>query len=85
AAQYTEDNEIWAGLYGPDSSKTDPAVNCAAGYFPSVEALDSLRAIHRLHELGVDTMHGVGFGEKGVNPLTRTSFIITEDLTPTIS
>lgn len=42
AAQYTEDNEIWAGLYGPDSSKTDPAVNCAAGYFPSVEALDSL-------------------------------------------
>ncbi|EOG2925309.1 intimin-like inverse autotransporter SinH [Salmonella enterica] len=42
AAQYTEDNEIWAGLYGPGSSKTDPAVNCAAGYFPSIEALDSL-------------------------------------------
>ncbi|EBV1218375.1 hypothetical protein DNW00_17190 [Salmonella enterica subsp. enterica serovar Neunkirchen] len=42
AAQYTEDNEVWAGLYGPESSKTDPAVNCAAGYFPSVEALDSL-------------------------------------------
>lgn len=42
-------------------------------------------AIHRLHDAGVDTMHGVGFGEKGLNPLTRTSFIITEDLTPTIS
>ncbi|MTH45534.1 lipopolysaccharide core heptose(I) kinase RfaP [Intestinirhabdus alba] len=42
-------------------------------------------AIHRLHELGVDTMRGVGFGEKGLNPLTRTSFIITEDLTPTVS
>ena len=42
-------------------------------------------AIHRLHDVGVDTMHGVGFGEKGLNPLTRTSFIITEDLTPTIS
>ena len=42
-------------------------------------------AIHRLHRLGVDTMCGVGFGEKGLNPLTRTSFIITEDLTPTIS
>lgn len=42
-------------------------------------------AIHRLQDLGVDTMFGVGFGEKGVNPLTRTSFIITEDLTPTIS
>ena len=42
-------------------------------------------SIHRLHDLGVDTMHGVGFGEKGINPLTKTSFIITEDLTPTIS
>lgn len=42
-------------------------------------------AIHRLSNLGVDTMHGVGFGERGLNPLTRTSFIITEDLTPTIS
>ena len=30
-------------------------------------------------------MYGVAFGEKGMNPLTRTSFIITEDLTPTIS
>lgn len=42
-------------------------------------------AIYRLRDLGVDTMHGVGFGEKGLNPLTKTSFIITEDLTPTIS
>ncbi|AFJ48931.1 lipopolysaccharide core heptose(I) kinase RfaP [Shimwellia blattae] len=42
-------------------------------------------AIHKLHDVGVDTMHGVGFGQRGVNPLRRTSFIITEDLTPTIS
>ena len=42
-------------------------------------------AIHRLRDVGVDTMYGVAFGEKGMNPLTRTSFIITEDLTPTIS
>lgn len=42
-------------------------------------------AIHRLRDVGVDTMQGIGFGEKGLNPLTRTSFIITEDLTPTVS
>ena len=42
-------------------------------------------AIHRLSDVGVDTMKGIGFGEKGLNPLTRASFIITEDLTPTIS
>lgn len=43
------------------------------------------KAIHRLKELGVDTMTGVGFGEKGLNPITKTSFIITEDLISTIS
>lgn len=42
-------------------------------------------AIHRLKSLGVDTMNGVAFGQKGLNPLERTSFIITEDLSPTIS
>lgn len=42
-------------------------------------------AIHRLKALGVDTMTGIGFGEKGWNPIRRTSFIITEDLAPTIS
>lgn len=42
-------------------------------------------AIHRLASLGVDTMQGVAFGETGWNPVKKTSFIITEDLTPTIS
>lgn len=42
-------------------------------------------AIHRLAELGVDTMQGVGFGQRGLNPLRRHSFIITEDLNPAIS
>lgn len=42
-------------------------------------------AIHRLQELSVDTMTGVAFGQKGLNPLERTSFIITEDLSPAIS
>ena len=42
-------------------------------------------AIHRLQKVGVDTMNGRAYGEKGANPLRRHSFIITEDLTPTIS
>ncbi|MEQ4676731.1 lipopolysaccharide core heptose(I) kinase RfaP [Providencia vermicola] len=42
-------------------------------------------AIHRLTQVGVDTMNGRAFGQKGINPLRRHSFIITEDLTPTIS
>lgn len=42
-------------------------------------------AIHRLASLDVDTMKGVAFGERGWNPVKKTSFIITEDLPPTIS
>jgi len=43
------------------------------------------KAIHKLTSLGVDTMKGIGFGEKGFNPIRKTSFIITEELAPTIS
>ncbi|EMM9642079.1 lipopolysaccharide core heptose(I) kinase RfaP [Providencia rettgeri] len=42
-------------------------------------------AIHQLTKMGVDTMNGRAFGQKGLNPLRRHSFIITEDLTPTVS
>ncbi|MDR2989622.1 MAG: lipopolysaccharide core heptose(I) kinase RfaP [Providencia alcalifaciens] len=42
-------------------------------------------AIHRLTEAGIDTMNGRAFGQRGWNPLRRHSFIITEDLTPTVS
>lgn len=43
------------------------------------------RAINKLSHIGVDTMKGVAFGQKGWNPVKRTSFIITEDLSPAIS
>ena len=43
------------------------------------------RAINELTKAGVDTMKGVAFGQKGWNPVKRTSFIITEDLSPAIS
>lgn len=42
-------------------------------------------AIHQLSKVGVDTMNGRAFGQRGLNPLRRHSFIVTEDLTPTIS
>ena len=42
-------------------------------------------AIHRLQEIGVPTMTGVAFGEKGSNPADQHSFIVTEELAPTVS
>lgn len=41
-------------------------------------------AINRLKDLGVDTMEGLAFGQKGWNPIRRNSFIITKDLAPVI-
>ncbi len=52
---------------------------------PILGASNEWQAIRRLKQLGVDTMHGVAFGQRGANPATRHSFIITEALAPTIS
>ena len=51
---------------------------------PVLGASQEWNAIEHLHKVGVDTMEGVAFGEKGWNPLTRKSFIITKDLSPVI-
>lgn len=52
---------------------------------PVLGAGNEYKAINRLTGLGVNTMEVVAFGERGVNPLTRESFIITKDLNPAIS
>jgi heptose I phosphotransferase len=59
--------------------------NLASFRLPVLGADREWRAIHRLKALGVATMTGKAFGQKGLNPLRRTSFIITEDLAPAIS
>ena len=52
---------------------------------PVLGAANEWQAIHRLAQLGVDTMHGIAFGRRGRHPATQHSFIITEELKPTIS
>nr|WP_154325503.1 lipopolysaccharide core heptose(I) kinase RfaP [Pantoea sp. 201603H] len=59
--------------------------NLASLRLPVLGADREWKAIHRLQKHHIDTMHGVGFGQKGLNPVRRISFIITEDLSPTIS
>lgn len=59
--------------------------NLLSGKLPVLGADREWRAIHDLQKVGVDTMHGVAFGQKGLNPVKRTSFIITEDIAPAIS
>ena len=48
---------------------------------PVLGARNEWEALNKLHELGIDTMTPVGFGECGYNPATQHSFLITEELT----
>lgn len=59
--------------------------NLITAKLPVLGAGQELKAIKKLHTIGVDTMTAVGFGEKGINPAKQYSFIITEELAPTIS
>ncbi|WP_313950328.1 lipopolysaccharide core heptose(I) kinase RfaP [Accumulibacter sp.] len=52
---------------------------------PVLGAENEWRAIERLTELGVGTMRSVAFGLRGRNPGRQQSFIITEELAPTVS
>jgi len=52
---------------------------------PILGAGNEWRAIRLLERCGVDTMSGVAFGQRGSNPATQHSFIVTEELVPTIS
>ncbi|EWC42263.1 lipopolysaccharide core heptose(I) kinase RfaP [Pseudomonas stutzeri] len=61
------------------------AKNLLTAKLPVLGAGQEWRAIQRLHEAGVPTMTAVAYGERGANPATQHSFIITEELAPTVS
>jgi heptose I phosphotransferase len=52
---------------------------------PVLGAGNEWRAIGRLEQAGVDTLRGIAFGQRGHNPATQHSFIVTENLSPTVS
>jgi len=59
--------------------------NLLQGRLPIIGASNEWLAINRLHRLGVDTLTPVAYGSRGVNPATRLSFLMSEELTDTIS
>ena len=59
--------------------------NLLTAKLPVLGAGQEWRAIQRLHEVGVPTMTAVAYGERGQNPATQHSFIVTEELAPTVS
>ena len=59
--------------------------NLLTAKLPVLGATQELLAIERLTEVGVATMTAVAFGARGSNPAQQHSFIVTEELAPTIS
>ncbi|MBM7061178.1 lipopolysaccharide core heptose(I) kinase RfaP [Pseudomonas sp. UL073] len=60
------------------------AKNLLSARAPVLGAGQEWRALQRLHQAGVPTMTAVAYGERGANPASQHSFIITEELAPTI-
>lgn len=52
---------------------------------PVVGAENEWQGIHRLNDLGIDTMTAAAYGIRGKNPATRNSFIVTEALPTELS
>lgn len=52
---------------------------------PVTDAGQEYRALLHLKSIGVDTMTSCAYGCEGSNPAARTSFLITEELTDTVS
>ena len=61
------------------------AKNLLTAKWPVLGAGQEWRAIQRLQEVGVATMTAVAYGERGSNPAQQHSFIVTEELAPTVS
>lgn len=52
---------------------------------PVLGASNEWRAIHRLRELGVETMQPVAVGVRGLNPAAQQSVLVTEELRDCVS
>lgn len=58
--------------------------NLLTAKVPVLGAAQEWQAIQRLTEVGVPTMTAVAYGERGSNPARQHSFIVTEELAPTV-
>lgn len=53
--------------------------------WPVLSAMNEVRAIEAVTRAGIDTMTIAAYGERGNNPARIESFIVTDDLTDTLS
>lgn len=59
--------------------------NLLALRLPIISARNEWQAVHFLEEHDINTMTLAAYGERGLNPAKRQSFVVTDDLTDTMS
>tara|TARA_A100001391_G_scaffold41470_1_gene23791 strand:+ start:8426 stop:9271 length:846 start_codon:yes stop_codon:yes gene_type:complete len=59
--------------------------NLTQGKLPVLGALSEVRAIRAVQAAGIDTLTIAGYGERGINPARRRSFLVTDELMHTVS
>lgn len=59
--------------------------NLVIGRLAVLDASNEVHAIERLSAAGVSTLRIAGYGWRGVNPATRESFVVTDELSDTVS
>jgi len=52
---------------------------------PVISASNEWRAIGKLQQLGLRTLNAVAYGRRGLNPARQLSFLVTDELTGTVS
>ncbi|MDX1802652.1 MAG: lipopolysaccharide core heptose(I) kinase RfaP [Alcanivorax sp.] len=52
---------------------------------PVLTAIAEVEAVRALQRVGIDTLSIAGYGKRGINPAKLESFIVTDDLSGTIS
>ena len=52
---------------------------------PVFGAANEWLAINRVKELGLDTLNALAYGKRGINPARQLSFLVTEELSDTLS
>ncbi|ARB44517.1 lipopolysaccharide core heptose(I) kinase RfaP [Alloalcanivorax xenomutans] len=59
--------------------------NLTQAKWPILGAMSEVRAIRAVAAAGIDTLSIAGYGQRGLNPARRESFLVTDELVDTIS
>lgn len=61
------------------------AKNLSQGKWPILGALSEVRAIRKVAAAGIHTLAIAGYGQRGLDPARRESFLVTDELVDTLS